>query len=261
MELMKSMKLFSVLGISTLFLLNGCYSGKLNSNIKPQENPKLNSPAGKFYVEGISYTNDLKNKREGEYMKDFDKRILPLVRKESVSRYPELFTDDSSDAIPLWVDINQNTNIHTTKTTLWMLCTVMICGLILPLPSDTSENIAIKTGIWNGYNGIKGSSLNKELKIESEAWISLLTPSALISVPGESDFPKKSGTMMFGTKNITDYYESIIAQLIVTTLAGTITEKDPSFWTTSSYLNRTYKAQPLSEIIKTPSTGATEEPF
>ncbi len=219
----------------------------MTTNLKPDANPELKSSAGKFYIEGITYTKDIQKKQKSKAMLGFDQRLLILLRSESFKRYPELFTDDSSSGIPLWVDISQVTNDNKTKTLTWMLCTGMLCGIIFPLPGEMEEKFDIKTGVWNGQGGIRGESIKNNFQRDSEFWVSVFTPTALITIPGESDVPKISGTIL-DTDSQMKEYELITAQQIATSLAKSISEKDASYWKTMPSM-RLKGSQSLPEAI------------
>lgn len=247
-QLIKAIKLFSLAGI---LILNGCMSGRTTTNLKPDTNPELTSPAGKFYIEGITYTNNIP---KNPTMSDFDKRLLSLVRKECITRYPELFSGDSSSSIPLWVDVNQKTDSNDSKTFTWMFCSLMLCGIIFPLPGESDEQFDIKAGVWNGGEGIKGASANKSFQRNMYFWVSVFTPSALITIPGESDFPKESGTI-FEIESQMAAYELLTAQQIATALAKSVAEKDLGFWTARPLMLK--GTQSLPEAIQ-PSTNQTD---
>jgi len=92
-------------------------SARTTTDLKPDANPELKSSAGKFYIEGIKYDSDYgRQAARGGMGQNFEdqkkisdektcRNLLSLVRKECVTRYPALFTDNSSSAIPLWIDV------------------------------------------------------------------------------------------------------------------------------------------------------------
>ncbi len=233
-------------------MLSGCMSGRTTTNLKPETNLELKYSAGKFYIEGLKYDNNLP---ENPTMADFDKRLLPLVRKECIARYPELFSGDSSSSIPLWIDVNQKTNSNDTKTFTWMFCSLMLCGMVFPLPGESDEQFDVKAGVWNGQQGIKGASANKSFDRNMYFWVTVFTPLALITIPGESDFPKESGTI-FGIESQMAAYELLTAQQIATALAKSVAEKDPSFWSARPLMLKGTQSV-LPEAIQ-PSTSQTD---
>lgn len=251
MLLIKIIKLLSLTGI---LMLSGCMSGRTITNLKPESNPELKSSVGKFYIEGLTYVNNIPIDQKNQPMLDVDKRLLPLLRKECITRYPELFSDDSSTAIPLWIDINQITTVNNAKSRTWLLCSALLCGLIFPLPGESDDQFEIKAGVWNGQEGIKGASVKKDFQRTSATWSSAFTPLALITIPGESDFPKESYTE-FDIKGHTDAYEVITAEQISTALAKSVYEKDPSYWSARPLMLK--GAQSIPEAIQ-PSTNQSE---
>jgi hypothetical protein len=156
------------------------------------------------------------------------------VRKECASRYPALFVDEaSSSSIPLGVEVICTTTQHPGKTIAWMLCTVDICGTILPAPGDTDEDFDVKAGVWNGRDGIAGAPLQNGFHREDHVWVSIFSPAALISIPGESDFPKTSGTLFSMQEQMRNSYQ-ITAQQVATSLAHLVADKEPGFWVVSA---------------------------
>jgi hypothetical protein len=243
-------------------------SARTTTNLKPDANPELKSPAGKFYIEGIKYTTENVLPSSGAVKQDFEdqrkdyedkfvKNLLPLVRKECIARYPGLFTDNSSSSIPLWVDVNHISTTNDTKTLTWMFCTVMLAGIILPLPAETNEKIELKAGVWNGQEGIRGAAIQKSFQRETEVWVSLL-PTALITIPGESDFPKISGTIL-DLENQIAAYELATAQQITTALAKSVAGKGSNYWAAVPSSQKSAVQQSLPEAI--PSSPNTADPF
>lgn len=247
---MQISSVINLLCLSGTLLVSGCMSGQTTTTLKPDANPELKSPAGKFYIEGITYDNNFPKEQQKQSISDFNKRILPLVRKECITRYPELFSDDSSSSIPLWVDVNQKTNNNDTKTFTWMFCSLMLCGIVFPLPGEADEQFDLKIGVWDGNENIKGASLKESFQRNMYFWVSVFTPSALITIPGESDFPKESGTIL-GMQGQIDAYELLTAQQIATALAKPVAEKDIAFWAARPLTLKS--TQTLPEAIQ-PST-------
>jgi hypothetical protein len=214
-------------------LASGCMSARVTTNLKPEANPDLKSPAGRFYVAGLKYKYADANPRipiDQKTMDDAERRLLPLVNKECASRYPALFVDGaSSGSIPLGVEVNCTTTQHTGKSVAWMLCTLDICGLILPCPGGVDEDFDVKAGVSNGRGGVGGAPLQKSFRREDHFWVSVMTPSALIHMPGESDFPKFSGTVFNIQEQMETSYQQT-AQQVATALAQLVATKEPEFW-------------------------------
>lgn len=243
-QIIKAIKLLS---LALVMVLNSCMSGRMTTDLKPEANLELKSPAGKFYIEGITYDNHIPEEQQKHAISDFNDSILPLVRKECIARYPGLFSGDSSSAIPLWVDVDHVTTNNDGKTLTWMFCSLMLCGLIFPLPGEYQEKFDVKTGIWNGQEGIKGAFVQKNFQKDSYFWVSIVTPLALITIPGESDLPKESDTILNMHAQI-EAYEILNAQQISTAIAKSVAEKDLIFWSARPQL-LLKGAQPLPEAI------------
>jgi hypothetical protein len=225
---MKPVMLLCVVGP---LLVSGCMSQRVTTNLKPETNAELKSPAGQFYVAGLKYAWAMPNgAMDKELVAKAEQHLLPLVRKECTSRYPALFMDDaSSSAIPLAVELNCTTTMHQGKTIAWMLCTLDICGTILPAPGDTDEDFDVKVGVWNGRDGIGGVPLKNSFQRQEHVWVSVFSPAALITIPGESDFPKMSGTV-FGIQEQMELSYQQTAQQVATALAQLVATKEPGFW-------------------------------
>jgi hypothetical protein len=231
--MVRGMKSLILLCVAVPLLVSGCMSARVTTSLKPETNPELKSPVGKFYVAGLKYKYADANPQvqiDQKTIDDAERRLLPLVNQECTARYPALFvTDGSSGSIPLGVEVSCTTTQHTGKTLAWILCTVDICGLIFPCPGGVDEAFDVKAGVWNGRNGIGNTPLQKSFLREDHFWVSVLTPSALIHMPGESDFPKFSGTVFNIQEQMETSYQQT-AQQVATALAQLVADKEPGFW-------------------------------
>jgi hypothetical protein len=227
-----------MLGVVGLFFCSGCASYRVLTNLKPEADPALQSPAGRFYIAGVKYINN--SNITPMYDQAYEKDLLLLVRKECLVRYPSLFERSDTGGVPIWIDISDS-NSASDDTIIWMLCTVLITPMILPMPAQMDRTIGVDVGVWNGKDSIAGMKLRQEFRREEYAWTSL-TPLALFPIPGESDLPKKSeaidasGAKPF--KNNVGYYDAPqVAQQVATAIAKLVAAKDPEFWTTQPRLN------------------------
>jgi len=209
-------------------------SARVTTSLKPEANPDLKSPAGRFYIAGLKYQYKDANPRiqvDQKTIEDTERRLLSLVSQECASRYPGLFVGEAaSSSIPLGVEVSCTTTQHTGKTLAWMLCTADLCGLIFPCPGQMDQAFDVKAGVWSGRNGLRGAPLQKNVLTENHFWVSVLTPSALFHMPGESDFPKKSGTLFSLQQQMETGYRQA-AQQVATALAQLVADKEAGFWT------------------------------
>lgn len=229
---MKKITFLWILCAAEILLGSGCVSARMVTDLKPAQNPELKSPAGTFYIADLKFSTVSVNPNPqlSENYKKYQRQILPLLRKECAARYPALFTEDSSAAIPLGVAAETKPTQHMLKTMGWMYGTLLISGVILPCPGDTDEDIAMKAGLWTGRDDLQSAAVQKNFRREIHSWVSLLTPAALITIPGESDFPKVSGTL-FNMQKMEEVYLQQLASQMATALAETVAAKDPAFWT------------------------------
>lgn len=218
--------------ITASLLGSGCMSARMVTDLKPGKNAELKSPSGKFYIADVKFSpaGGGQNPQLAETYKKYQRQLLPLLQKECLDRYPALFTNDSTYAIPLGVTTETVTTMHTIKMMCWMYGTLLISGVILPVPGDSDEDITVKAGVWTGREDLQSAAVQKNFRREIHSWVSLLTPAALITIPGESDFPKVSGSLFDMQKMETVYLQQFASQL-ATALAETVAAKDPSFWT------------------------------
>ena len=258
---MKPMMLLCVLGP---LLVSGCMSARVTTNLKPETNAELKSPAGRFYVAGLKYKYADANPQvpiDQKTIDDTERRLMPLVNKECASRYPALFVDGAaSGCIPLGVEVSCTTTQHTGKTMAWVLCTVDICGLIFPAPGQMDEAFNVKAGVANGRGGIGGTPLSKSFQREDHFWASVMTPLALIHMPGASDFPKFSGTVFNIQEQMETSYQQT-AQQVATALAQLVADKEPGFWTVpvgAESVPTTTTSVPATSL---PPPGETATPF
>jgi hypothetical protein len=220
------------------FLVSGCASSRMLTDLKPAKNAELKSPAGTFYVADLKFNLVLDNPspQTTETYKEYQRKLLPLLKKECVERYPALFANDAASSIPLTLTAETTSTSHDFKTKCWLLGTLLISGVILPCPGQTDEDITLKAGIWTGKEERQVTVLEKKFRREIHMWISLLTPAALITIPGESDIPKVSETLL-DIPQIERSYLQLLASQIATALAETIAIKDPEFWTSQPRMN------------------------
>lgn len=221
---MRGMTPLMLLCVAGSLLASGCASVRITTNLKPEANPTLKSPAGMFYVAGLEFFSMKRadNSQKTWQEKASERTLLPLLRKECIARYPVLFMDDSSTSIPIWVKVRNTTTI-SHKTAAWMYCSVMLVGLIFPCPGEFDYDIDVTVGLWNGRNGMEKGTIRKSFRNEAHTWVSLLTPLGLIPVPGKSDFPK-------GHR---EWVPEQVAQQIATVIAHLVAAKEPSFWNTT----------------------------
>ncbi|MDD5596453.1 MAG: hypothetical protein PHV82_00825 [Victivallaceae bacterium] len=107
-----------------------------------------------------------------------------------------------------------------------MLCSLTLCGTIFPAPLNSERNINVAVSLWNGYDG-GGLSVNNSFRRREYVWVSF-SPCALITVPGESDFPKISEAFNMGRFAYNDIPQ--VAQQIAAVTARAVTGKSPVHW-------------------------------
>jgi hypothetical protein len=226
-------------GVVGILFFSGCASYRVLTNLKPEADAALQSPAGRFYIAGVKYINnsDFMAMNDQEY----EKYLLVLVRKECLKRFPSLFAKNPAGCVPIWVDVSDSIT-ESKKMYMWMLCTIMVTPLIFPMPAQTDRAIGVDVGVWNGTDSIAGMKLRQEFRREEHAWTSA-TPLALFPVPGESDLPKEYWGLINADpakpfKNNVGYHDAPqIAQQVATAIAKQIAAKDPEFWAAQPRLN------------------------
>ena len=229
MRAMKPMMLLCVVGA---LLAGGCASVRVTTNLKPESDPALKSPAGQFYVAGLKFTGvdgpDVRYSKE--YLDTYQARLLPLVRSECIARYPLLFAQDSTKSIPLWVEVNERITFHKGKMLAWMFGTLTLVPIVFPAPMVQLErDIDVTVGLWNGRDGMGSGTMRKDFHRDEHAWMTLLTPLALITIPGESDFPKTSTAFNMSRFMYDDVPQ--VAQQVATALAKLVVTQDSAYWT------------------------------
>jgi hypothetical protein len=210
---MKPFRMIQVLVFCCLGLVllteSGCVSGRTITTLKPVPEPGLNVPGSRFYIADLKYTTPA-----NPYSAKQEARISQLFKKECPEDYPNLFTSSPDGSIPLRVEVNQTTKAYIGKTMCWMYGTLLISGLILPCPGQTDESYNINVSVWNSNPALPGQSCaTNGFRNEYYTWCSILTPAALKEIPGESDFPKISGSIFNMEPMMEDYYKTISSQL------------------------------------------------
>jgi hypothetical protein len=235
---MLKIKIFTALCMVGSLLVGACASSRIVTDMKPAKNAELKSPAGTFHVADLKLNLilDDPSPQTTETYKKYQRMLLPLLRKECVERYPALFANDSASSIPLSLTADYTSTSHDFKTKCWMLCTLTIVGLILPCPDQRDEDFILKMGVWTGREDRQAALLQKKFRREFHGWVSILTPLALIPIPGESDLPKASASLLNIHQGEKIYLQQLASQL-ATALAETIAAKDPEFWTSQPRMN------------------------
>jgi hypothetical protein len=226
-----SKTIFISFGLAVALLSSGCASFRVKTDLVPETDAKLQSPAGMFYIAGLKYTIDTCDDQpyNPSYIADKEKRFLGLLRKEIPIQYPHLFSEQAESAIPLFVTVENRKNRNRGKELAFSILTLGISGVILPAPRETDLELTVSTSVWNGTDGPRGAAVRKNFHREERGWFSMFTPLGLITIPGESDFPKK---MQAGDPFFDNSLQ--IAQQVATALAKIIESKEPDFWTSSS---------------------------
>lgn len=226
---------------------SGCVSSRVVTDLKPEKNGELKAAAGPFYVAGLKYASTIphapQNQQSDQNMAEIERQLLPLVRHACASRYPALFVDEPGKAIPVGVEVDDTiTDTHQSKTLAWMLGTLDICGVIFPCPGQQDDAFTVKTGVWNGGARLRSAVPQITFHREMHFWLTVFTPLGLITVPGETDFPKTSGTL-FDMQGLQNDYCQQVAQQLATVLAKQVTTQDAAYWT----------AQPLEPYPSVPA--------
>ena len=237
------------------FVGSGCVSSRVVTDLKPERNVELKAVAGPFYVAGLKYASTIphapQNQQADQNMAEIERQLLPLVRHACASRYPALFSDEPGKAIPVGVEVDDTiTDTHQSKTLAWLLGTLDICGAIFPCPGQQDDEFAVKTGVWTGDAKLRGAAPQITFHREMHFWLTLFTPLGLITIPGESDFPKTSGTI-FDIQGLQNDYCQQIAQQLATVLAKQVTTRDAAYWT----------AQPLEPYPSVPAAQPLAPPY
>jgi len=258
---MRGAKIMILPCVAVALLGSGCMSARVVTNLKPETNVGLKSTAGSFYIAGLKYHNS--NSQMAQADAEIERALLPVLRRECLSRYPGLFVDETAKAIPLGVDL-KNTNImHDGETICWMAGTLMLCGMVFPLPGQSDEDITVGVRVWSGQETLWDAPFQKNFRRENHMWVSIFTPLALITIPGESDFPKMSGTLLDVQAQQETYYQQI-AQQVATVLAKMVVTKDAAYWAAQprgQSIPAVVPMRPVATPAPLPAPAQTPAPF
>jgi len=223
-------------GVTFILLASGCSSVRVKTDLVPETDAKLKSPAGMFYIAGVEYGCDYGDDLPASeavkaFATDYGNKLLRLLRKECSARYPLLFLDQENSAIPLFVTVKEVFDYNQSKYLTWGLCTLLITPLVLPAPIDTDRDLTVSAGVWNGAGAHGSVAVLKKFRREERGWLTVLTPLGLIPVSGTTDFPVESTAFVSG--NHFRFFDEMpqISQQVATALAKIITSKEPEFWT------------------------------
>jgi hypothetical protein len=256
--------IFILLCAMGILLESGCVSSRMVTDLKPATNAELKSPAGTFYVADLKFILMLDNPSPQVYemYQDYQRKLLPLLKQECVARYPGLFAKDASSSTLLSVTAETATTHYKLETLCWMFATLTISSIILPCPGQMDEHLTLKINTYPGRGSLQEAILQKTFRREIHTWVSLLTPLALIDVPGESDFPKVSLSAFDMQKGEEIYLQQLASQL-ATGLAETIAAKDPDFWRSQPFTGSSSMspARPISPPVALPLPTDSAAPF
>lgn len=260
---MQPLKSFFLLCVAANLFAGGCASVRVKTDLLPTADSELTSDAGKFYIAGLSYACDdgYENAMQSAMDVAYEKNLLRLLRKECPNRYPLLFSEDENSSIPLFVTFEEEFKQSTFKTVAWMVGTLTIVPMILPAPfSDADRNITVSAGLWNGTDSKGSATVRSEFHRKQILWGTVLTPLALIPIPGESDFPKESSVFNMSRHGFDDVPQ--VAQQTATALAKIVAAKEPDFWTMQPrYAQPTgYSSSPAATGTPAPAPAALPLP-
>jgi hypothetical protein len=208
-----------------LLMESGCVSGRTLTTLKPVSEPELRVPDCRFYIADLQYTT-VPNAYNGNRQED---RLAKQFKKECSIAYPNLFTTDQAGSVSLGIDVVQKDKVYIGKTMIWMYGTLMISGLILPCPGQADAEYDIRISVLEDESAVSGKlCATNGFKNEYHTWSSLFTPAALIEIPGESDFPKISGSL-FNMKPLEDDYYNVISRQLAAAVAHAVVGAGPEF--------------------------------
>ena len=258
---MRGMKFMILLCVAVALFGSGCMSVRVETNLKPEMNANLKASAGPFYIAGLQYHNLNSQMAQGDA--EIERGLLPVLRRECMNRYPGLFVDETTKAIPLGVDLKNTTTMHDGKTIGWMFGTLMLCGMVFPCPGQSDEDMTVGVRVWSGQETLWDAPLTKNFRRENHMWVSIFTPLALITIPGESDFPKMSGTILDVQAQQETYYQQI-AQQVATVLAKMVVTKDAAYWAAQprgQSIPAVVPMRPVATPAPLPAPAQTPAPF
>lgn len=226
---MFNIKTLLLVGIICSLLTSGCASYRVLTDLKPESDATLQSPAGRFYIAGLTYV--FEPKPPYKYPPP-EENLLRLVRQECIDRYPALFGKNQTEGIPLWVEVSDK---WEQPFPLMFLCTLTLCPIVFPCPATKDRDIVVLVSPWNGRDTSGREIVQMNFHRKEHWWQTILTPLGLILIPGESDMPKGSSIVNEGPEACDTIPQ--VAQQVATAIAKLISTKDPAFWTTQPRLN------------------------
>ncbi len=151
--------------------------------------PKM--PSRGAFVEG--YLVDA----SGVSRKISEQELCAMVHASAVSRYPQLFSNNS-DGFPLHIVVNGRDRRTSWESFLLEVATLGIMGGILPLPFFEKGQFDVTTYAASGdkHRRIGSASFLRK----DYFWLTVFSPFGLIPIPGESAKPKKSEVALMYTQ-------------------------------------------------------------
>ncbi|MDX9867672.1 MAG: hypothetical protein RBT78_07070 [Kiritimatiellia bacterium] len=144
-------------------------------------------------------------------------------REKLVSRHPQLFGDDPK-ASPLSVEVVVDRKDEMAGLIITELLTLAISPLILPSYPVTSPfelDLCVRDDSGETLYGKAAT-----VKGQEKTWLTLFTPFGLIPIPGPSDVPKKSVTIIEATKTVP--WGDHILEVLTDMLAAEVLKLDPA---------------------------------
>ncbi len=179
----KTVAIFILVGI----VLSGCSSARLTTSLKKQdfnnnEGIKLNIRKVHLIYDGLG----------GEFAQGNMRSMMTpdLLMASAQNHYPELF-DPNEDSLPVDLSIKIKYSSSVFATLFLEFGTLTAIGSILPAPIFNKTNLDLNVSVQDEYSkNLVQDSVTIEQK--SAVWLTILTPLALIPIPGKSDIPKIS---------------------------------------------------------------------
>ena len=253
--------------VPTILFSSGCASFRVLTDLKPEADATLQSPAGRFYIAGLKCTAngkdyDIATRPADHTLVAKERRLLTLIHTECLARYPLLFTKDTSDSVPLWITLDDLV-VSRGDRMEWFFGTLFMAPYFLPLPTDRERDMTVAIGTGANKEGFSNVALRQSFHRSEHGWFSMFTPLGLISIPGASDFSKVSAAFNSEGDDICDMFPQL-AQQVATAIAKQVVTKDAEFWTTQPrQLNSSVLSpgHPVNPPVALPLPTETVTPF
>lgn len=242
----------TALPLVAAWMAGGCASSRLVFENRPSVSVPDKVPR-QYKVEEVElFCDDC-----GRRLADSDERCMHTLWdnkgfaqsfEEAVyERHPKLFAR-GRNAFPIRAVVHCRLKRDYTGLAVAEILTLTICAVVLPSwPAHDDYSVSLELQSADGQKLAKTSACHAKMA----TWVTIATPLGLIPVPGPSDVPKTSGTILSGTA-VMERFSKAYVDVLTDVLAAKLLALDPADLARLRPLGGTVESTPASDGLQLP---------